>query len=335
MPARVDLGAVAYNGYLYVMGGQSGASGGDCTASGSYCNGTFYAPINSNGTIGSWAATTTFGITMPARANFGAVTYNGYLYVTGGGNNSSSGADCATSTYDCNGTFYAPINSNGTIGSWAATTTWPASSPAMPARALFGAVAYNGYLYVMGGSADASSGDCTATGFRCNGVFLTGLQSTPRVGYYSDLINLASSSTNPSGDVNPIEIVLHGPHVGNPGIGGISGPGGIITNSAMADNTCTTFSTPNTVNTGNSNQTGNAFQLIMTTNGCSTATNLASYLWLRFTLDDSQTVSFPDVNGNQTEINDFTVYYQPNPTYRLRGGATFNNGSLNNLSTPP
>jgi hypothetical protein len=73
----------------------------------------------------------------------------------------------------------------------------------------------------------------------------------------------------------------------------------------------------------------------MATNGCSTATNLASYIWLRFILDDSQTATFPDINGNQTSLSNFTVYYLANSSYRLRGGATFNNGSLNNLSTPP
>ncbi len=42
----------------------------------------------------------------------------------------------------------------GTIGAWAANTpnaAFPTSSPNMPARAKFASVAYNGYLYVMGG----------------------------------------------------------------------------------------------------------------------------------------------------------------------------------------
>ncbi|MGH7142281.1 MAG: hypothetical protein ACREF5_02310, partial [Candidatus Saccharimonadales bacterium] len=64
-------------------------------------------------TINSWTATTSFTATsMPARYAFGAVAYNGYLYVMGGEAGAASG-DCATSF--CNGTFYAPINANGTI----------------------------------------------------------------------------------------------------------------------------------------------------------------------------------------------------------------------------
>ena len=187
----------------------------------------------------------------------------------------------------------------------------------------------------MGGATNTSGGDCTATSDYCNGVYVTGLQSIPRVGYYSDLINMASSITNPNGDVDPIEIVTNGTNTGNPGIGGISGPGGITIQYAIADNTCTTWSTPQTLSTGNSNQLGTAFKFAITANGCSTATNLGSYLWLRFILDDSQTATFPDVNGNHVTVTNFTVYYQPNPTYRLRGGATFNNGSSQSLSTPP
>ena len=86
----------------------------------------------------------------------------------------------------------------------------------MPAREGLGAVAYNGYLYVLGGVSGTSTGDCTSTGDFCKGVFVTGLQSNPRVGYYSDYINIASATTNPNGDVDPIEIVTNGTNVGNP-----------------------------------------------------------------------------------------------------------------------
>ncbi|MGH7234709.1 MAG: hypothetical protein ACREF7_04695, partial [Candidatus Saccharimonadales bacterium] len=189
MPTRESFGAVAYNGYLYVMGGEAGAASGDCATS--FCNGTFYAPINANGTIGSWTATTSFTATsMPGRYSFGAVAYNGYLYVMGGASNVSSG-DCAANY--CNGTFYAPINSNGTIGSWSATTSFTATS--MPARDYFGAVAYNGYLYVIGGSSNAATGDC-ATDY-CNGVFEAAINPA---GYLGSSITNTYPLTNPQDD---------------------------------------------------------------------------------------------------------------------------------------
>ncbi len=132
MPARYGLSAVAYNGYLYVMGGHAATATGDCTTGSDYCNGVFYAPINSNGSIGTWTATTTFTTTsMPARAQFAAVVYNGYLYVMGGAAATATG-DCGTGSDLCNGTFYAPINSDGTIGAWTPTTFFTTTS--MPAR---------------------------------------------------------------------------------------------------------------------------------------------------------------------------------------------------------
>jgi len=632
MPARYGFSAVAYNSYLYVMGGISGTSSGDCTASSNVCNGVWYTPINSNGTVGAWTATTNFTTTsMPAREYATAVAYNGYLYVMGGYATTSRG-DCSVI---CNGVFYAPINSNGTVGAWTATTSFTATT--MPARWVFSTVAYNGYLYVMGGAGGTSSGDCTAASSMCNGVFSTGLQSIPRAGYYSDLVNLsgntgwntttsmstavyaagsvayngylysfggqtASSNTNiveyapiksngtigswtsttmpvalqgfgyaeyngylyvmggmntsgttvgvtyyapinsngslgtwntttalpavndtfsavayngymyifggessnnannyneadsivinangtlgsswsaansgfssdisyesavayngyvyilggdyggsyvntvryasinsggtlgswnttssfstgrrslgavavngylyvaggygsallndvqvalinsngtlgawiantsfntprifpglvayggylyvlggcsilwsgvqgdvqyyplpGTGDVTPTEIVTSGTNTGNPGIGGLSGPGGITVQYAQASNNCPAFSSSQTINTGATDQLGVLYVFSYSPyNSCGVATDLGSYVWLRFELDDSQTATFPDVNGNHTSITNFATYYHAATTNRLRGGATFANGSLQSLDT--
>ncbi|MGH7234425.1 MAG: hypothetical protein ACREF7_03215, partial [Candidatus Saccharimonadales bacterium] len=117
------LTSVAYNGYMYVLGG----SGAGETAV------VDYAPINPNGTLGSWTATTSL---PSATANATSVVYNGYLYEIGG----CSYSTCPTAVVD-----YAPINSNGTLGSWTATTSLPT------AIYQFSAVVYNGYIYEMGG----------------------------------------------------------------------------------------------------------------------------------------------------------------------------------------
>jgi N-acetylneuraminic acid mutarotase len=121
--------SVAYNGYLYVIGGFT-ASGGNSTD-------IQYAPINSDGTIGTWTATTGFAT---ARNGHTSVVYNGYLYVMGGYTGSVFRDDIQ----------YAPINSDGTIGTWATTTNLPS------ARDGHAAAAYNGYLYVFGGNASGS-----------------------------------------------------------------------------------------------------------------------------------------------------------------------------------
>jgi hypothetical protein len=158
--------SVVYNGYLYVIGGLSGTSANDCTATSNYCNGVQYAPINSNGTVGTWSYTTSF---TAARQHHSSVAYNDYLYVIGGIGNTSQ--DCSPT---CNGTQYAAINANGTIGTWHYTDT----SVDRGAGATFSAgftwpryghtsVAYNGYLYVIGGFS-SNGNDCPSS--YCNGV---------------------------------------------------------------------------------------------------------------------------------------------------------------------
>ena len=115
--------SVVYNGYVYEIGGCS-----------SICPTTTveYAPINSNGTLGSWSATTSLPQTTYSAAS---VVYNGYVYEIGG---YTGIAIVAT-------VEYAPINSNGTVGSWSATTSLPIST------FYAASMVYNGYLYEIGG----------------------------------------------------------------------------------------------------------------------------------------------------------------------------------------
>ena len=117
--------AMARNGYAYIIGG--GGAGFNATTS------VWYAPINSNGTIGTWLATTA----LPGALGRGAGFVNGdYLYTLGGQDSDAS----ATTT-----TLYAPINSNGTLGSWTNATALTAAT-----RRNMGTT-YNGYGYTLGG----------------------------------------------------------------------------------------------------------------------------------------------------------------------------------------
>ncbi len=134
--ARNNHTSVAYNGYLYVIGGNSG----------SYQNDVQYALIQPGasgtfGTVNTWSTTTAF--TTP-RYGHTSVAYNGYLYVIGG---CSAGA---CSTYQ-NDVQKAAINTDGTIGTWSTTTAFA------NARMYHTSVAYNGYLYVIGGSNNITS----------------------------------------------------------------------------------------------------------------------------------------------------------------------------------
>ncbi len=92
--------------------------------------------VTNNSGIPPWTTSTS---TLPQALNEAtSVTYNGYVYVMGGMNNSGNSS--------FNTVYYAPLNSNGSVGSWTTSTN------TLP-QALSGAtsVTYNGYVYVMGG----------------------------------------------------------------------------------------------------------------------------------------------------------------------------------------
>ncbi|MHB8878643.1 MAG: Kelch repeat-containing protein, partial [Myxococcaceae bacterium] len=119
--ARAGHASVAYNGYLYVIGGEGGTNLSDVQV----------ARINSNGTLGAFAATSSFAT---ARRGHTSVAYNGYLYVIGG-----DGGGYLSDVQ------WAPLNADGTLGAFTGTTSFT------NARAYHTSVAYNGHLYVIGG----------------------------------------------------------------------------------------------------------------------------------------------------------------------------------------
>ncbi len=115
--------SVANNGYLYTVGGNDG----------SITSTVRFAPINATGSLGTWATTTP----LPTSTGyFASVVNNGYIYTTGGLPN-----DGITSSV-----FFAPINSTGSIGAWSSTTALPAGAYRHTS------VAYNGYVYSIGGN---------------------------------------------------------------------------------------------------------------------------------------------------------------------------------------
>lgn len=138
--ATADHAAVAYNGYLYQIGGCTAYTTGVCT-SGSNSSVIRSAPINPDtatapGQLGSWA---TSGTALPAgKSLLQAVAYNGYLYVIGGRTDSTA----AVATVS-----YTTLSNTGTLGgSWTS-----ADLPGGAERNAFGATILNGYIYVAGG----------------------------------------------------------------------------------------------------------------------------------------------------------------------------------------
>ena len=134
LPAPVSgASSVFYNGHVYIMGGNNYSTNVD-----TFLNTVYSAPLNANGSVGTW---TTEANALPAPSlDATAVAYNGYVYVMGGFDGTS----------DVNTVYSAPLNANGSVGTW---TTEANALPVYPEGAT--AITYNGYIYIMGGNYSA------------------------------------------------------------------------------------------------------------------------------------------------------------------------------------
>lgn len=208
------------------------------------------------------------------------------------------------------------------------------------------AVTYKGYAYLISG---ASSYNSENLGYYGNDItYYTSLQSLPRIGSYSQLQDL---SGNGNQDPTPFEMSINGGacvsgsacgtngtnSLPTSGSGGLNGPGGLSVSYAFARNICTTFNTSANLTYiyslfGKINSTPN------NSTACSSPNNAignSRYVWTRMTLDDSLTATFPDSLSNKTTISNYNWYFHAANNARLRGGASFSNGSLNTLDAPP
>jgi len=129
--AEGEIGALTFNGYLYVVGGHTASNGiGESTV--------YAAPIGSNGTLGAWSTLTP----MPqARWDLGIAAAGGYLWALGGYNSSA----IATATV-----YRAPIGVGGTVGAWLAMTPMPSG------LGEFTATTAQNYFFAAGGKVGAT-----------------------------------------------------------------------------------------------------------------------------------------------------------------------------------
>jgi hypothetical protein len=168
-PARENASTAVYNGYVYQIGGDNGGSPPSGTAQTS----VYYSKLNSDGSTGTWQASSN---SLPKAEYYQtSVVVNGYLYVIGGRN----GATYYSSVY------YSKLNADGTNG------LWQTSSNTLPHNlAMHASVASNGYIYTIGGADGAAS---------VNTVFYT---STSRitVGGSLDLVGLSGQTAGDPGN---------------------------------------------------------------------------------------------------------------------------------------
>ncbi len=137
---RWGLSAVVGNGFVYAMGGCSaGAAPSSCTAMTGSVQ-TFQLYNNYSGTPAGYTLTSNLGVD---RIGGSSTILNGYIYYAGG----CTIIDCTATT---NTVYYAPLNADGTIGTWASSTN------VLPAVRAWGKLlAQGGTLYYIGGQDDS------------------------------------------------------------------------------------------------------------------------------------------------------------------------------------
>jgi hypothetical protein len=127
--ARYRHSSVVANGYVYVIGGDNG--GAQSTV--------YYAKLNADGSTGAWVTNT--NALSDVREYQSSVVTNGYVYVIGGYNSTPQST-----------VSYAKLNADGSTGAWATNTN------ALPAaRDHHTSVVANGYVYLLGGSANGGA----------------------------------------------------------------------------------------------------------------------------------------------------------------------------------
>lgn len=156
LPAdRAGLSLVAYNGYLYALGGEDAT----CTATNGtgvngICKTVYVAKIGANGEPQLWHPSDpnqnnwTYwyrdaDLSSP-RSSASAVAYNNRMYLLGGKTDTAPGG---VSTVE-----YVNLNPTGTLTPW--TTTGMTVLPS--ARLGHGAQVYNDYLYLIGGNSNGT-----------------------------------------------------------------------------------------------------------------------------------------------------------------------------------
>ncbi len=146
--ARLAHSMVAYNGFLYVIGGTDTTDTTNCSGTLNVCTTVYIAKLGANGEPSLWHPTDTnkanwvywYSSThTKERAYTAAVAYNNRLYVLGGQDDSNSGG---VTTVE-----YTDILPTGDIGSWTSTGMVALTNT----RYSHNVQVYNDRMYVIGG----------------------------------------------------------------------------------------------------------------------------------------------------------------------------------------
>ena len=153
--ARKNLSLVAYNGYLYALGGEdTTCTSGNGTGANGICDTVYIAKIGANGEPQLWHPTDTDSnnwtywhrdadLTTP-RSMAAVAAYNNRLYLVGGKTDTANGGVSSIE--------YVNLNPNGTLTPWTSSGMTALSS----VRFGHGVHIYNDYLYVVGGNSNGT-----------------------------------------------------------------------------------------------------------------------------------------------------------------------------------
>ncbi len=175
---RANYSLVAYNGFLYAMGGTSAnCTVGNGTGTSGYCDTVYIAKLGANGEPRLWHPTDSDpnnwvswyrDTDLPTeRAYSGAVAYNNRMYFMGGRTN----AGVTTAVH------IADVTPNGKLGTWTSSgNTLPAANQFDPSVQV-----YNDRLYVIGGASSTTAAPTNTTQFtkiNSNGTINAWVQTT-------------------------------------------------------------------------------------------------------------------------------------------------------------
>jgi len=282
--ARSGHVAVAYGNNLYILGGFDGTN---------YLMDTQYAPINTDGTVGSWTKATDLPFLVRQGDGFAS---NGFLYIFGG---RSSASGCTRNTY------VTPVNAEGSLGYWSQTNN------RFNAERYGVATAYDsGKAYLLGGY------NCASSAFTGNDrVIYTTLQFQPQIARYSYMIDTDT-------DVTPTKWLINGLDNGIGANWFLRYRSSTNTNNAWGQETnvgAVTLGTPGTYTP---------------LDGSGTNTIFARYYYLSLTIDSQNAFGFPEDVSRGPNIYDLSLFFTSDPSKRLRHGKTFTGGQQQPLDTP-
>jgi hypothetical protein len=300
--ARSGPAVTVYANNLYLLGGDDGTN---------YFNDVQYTQIASTGTVGTWSYSTS----LPGPISGGeAVSANGYMYLLGG---RSASTTCNSSTK------VTPISANTTIATGNNPTgigSWYETNQKYSGNRYGNAAAYNdGKIYILGGACGST---LTYTG--ANRVVQTTVLSQPQIAKYSRMIDMDK-------EVFPTYWVMNG-------LDNSIGARWSMNYRSMGDPNSTSCMSPAMTTWGTTVSYGNItlgdVAPWVVKDGSAVTKSCARYYYLNVSIDSSQAYGYPEDVTRGPTIDDISLFYNANPSKRLRNGKTFTGGLQQPLDTP-